>query len=225
MKPELIETMLAGADGRIALWDLHMSRLQRSAATLGYPCPPAGALLDAVSSAIDDLDSRTGNLDQSLPLMNYRVRLLLDSLGVVEVTAHTLAPLTSPQKLAISGPCLQSDQVWLGHKTTHRPWYQRATEWLQAHPDYFDVLFINERGEVCEGTRSNVYVQINGQWLTPALHCGVLPGVWREQLLSEGQVREEEIDQSLIRSDTRIRLSNGLRGWFDVVPDLNCVVD
>ena len=221
--------MLAASDGCIALWDLHMSRLQRSAITLGYPCPPVNSLHLAVHNAIDKLafsnDIASKSLPRSVPSLHDRVRLLLDSEGNIEVTAHPLAELMSPQKIALSSVRLKSDEVWLGHKTTHRPWYQPATEWLQTHPDYFDVIFMNERGEVCEGTRSNVYIQINDQWLTPALHCGVLPGVWREKLLSEGRVVEAEIDQSMIRSDTPIRLSNGLRGWIDVEPDLNCVAD
>ena len=221
--------MLAQSNGNIALWDLHMSRLQRSAITLGYPCPPVKSLDLAVHNAIDKLalsnDIASKSLPRSLPSLNDRVRLLLDSEGNIEVTVHPLADLMSVQKIALSSTRLQSDEAWLGHKTTHRPWYQPATEWLQTHPDYFDVIFMNERGEVCEGTRSNVYIQVNDQWLTPALHCGVLPGVWREKLLSEGRVVEAEIDQSMINSGTRIRLSNGLRGWFDVEPDLNCVVD
>ncbi len=43
---------------------------------------------------------------------------------------------------------------------------------------------MNERGEVTEGGRSSLFICLNGQWCTPPLQSGVLPGVLREQLLN-----------------------------------------
>ena len=50
-------------------------------------------------------------------------------------------------------------------------------------PAVFDAIFCNTRGEVCEGARSNVYVERDGVLLTPPVSSGLLPGVMRRHLL------------------------------------------
>jgi len=42
-----------------------------------------------------------------------------------------------------------------------------------------EALFANTRDELCEGTWSNVFVRIEGRWITPPLDSGCLPGVTR----------------------------------------------
>ena len=225
MKPELIETMLADPQGRIALWDLHMQRLEGSARVLGYVRPDPSALCSIARSAIDQAQTSDSNSRGSADAdAGWRVRLLMSSTGSATVTVTPQPVLTSKPGVVLSAYALDSSQSWLRHKTTHRPWYDSAAAWLQRRPDYFDVLFCNERGELCEGSRSNVYLKIDGQWLTPPLSSGLLPGVWRRKLLDEGQVRQAILPVSYLTADATVRLSNGLRGWFDVRPDLTLKV-
>ncbi len=47
-----------------------------------------------------------------------------------------------------------------------------------------EALFPNTRGELCEGTGSNVVVALDGQLITPPLDSGCLAGVTRALLLS-----------------------------------------
>ena len=83
--------------------------------------------------------------------------------------------------------------------------------------EFFDLIFLNEREELCEGSRSNIYLKKDGQWLTPLLTSGLLGGVQRRQLLETGQVRESKLTRAdLLHPHAEIRLSNGLRGWFNV---------
>ena len=46
------------------------------------------------------------------------------------------------------------------------------------------TLDVNAQREVTEGGRSSLFICLNGQWCTPPLQSGVLPGVLREQLLN-----------------------------------------
>lgn len=46
-----------------------------------------------------------------------------------------------------------------------------------------EALLANTRGELCEGTGSNVVIERNGELLTPSLASGCLAGVTRELLL------------------------------------------
>ena len=122
--------------------------------------------------------------------------------------------------VALTGLRLESSEPLLQHKTTHRPWYDATTQWLIQHPDYFDLIFLNEKGELCEGSRSNIYILKDAGWLTPPLSSGLLGGVLRTHLLETGQAKEAILTPLDFTADkASIRLSNALRGWFDVKLD------
>ena len=133
--------------------------------------------------------------------------------------AVPLGALLGTPLIGLSPVVLKSQEPLLQHKTTHRPWYDVAAEWLSRHPAYFDQIFINEHGELCEGSRSNIYLLSKGVWLTPPLHCGLLGGTMRARLLQSSQVQEAVLRLSDLSHAQAIRLSNGLRGWFEVKPD------
>lgn len=50
--------------------------------------------------------------------------------------------------------------------------------------DYDEAIFLNERGEVAEGSSTNIFWVKRGVLHTPALECGLLPGITRETLIS-----------------------------------------
>lgn len=205
MLPQLIETLRVDADGRIPLLDRHLDRLLSASISLGYACPE-----DEVQAAIAD---RAAGLPRGA---EHRLRLLLDRRGGIEITTAPLAPLTPRPRVALSPRRLASDTILLRYKTTHRPWFSDAAAWLDAHPDHFDVIFLNEQGQLCEGSRSNLYLLLDGQWLTPPAEAGLLPGVQRAAILEAGQAAERLLTLDDLRRAQGIRLSNALRGWFDV---------
>lgn len=205
--PSLIETMKADAQGRIALLPYHLRRLKQSAQAMGYVYPGD----DMVNATIQ------GALNAALNDTALRIRLLLSPSGTLSIQTAPLPDLQGIPFIALTNLRLESHEPLLQHKTTHRPWYEAATEWLTHHPDFFDLIFLNEKGELCEGSRSNIYVLKNGEWLTPPLSSGLLGGVLRTQLLETHQAREAILTPpDLYASKVSIRLSNALRGWFDV---------
>jgi 4-amino-4-deoxychorismate lyase len=207
--PQLIETMKADAKGMIALLPYHLRRLKQSAQALGYAYPGNDAVIEAIKTALDS--------SGAIKSTDTRVRLLLDSFGKLAIQTASLPALQGLPFVALTNLKLESAEPFLQHKTTHRPWYDAATQWLAQHPDYFDLIFLNEKSELCEGSRSNIYVLKNGEWLTPPLSSGLLGGVLRTQLLETGQVKEAFLAPSDLTADkASIRLSNALRGWFDV---------
>jgi para-aminobenzoate synthetase/4-amino-4-deoxychorismate lyase len=76
------------------------------------------------------------------------------------------------------------------------------------------MLFFNERGELTEGGRTTVFVKLDGQWWTPPLSSGVLPGVMRSVLLADASMEARE--RVLLRPDVlraeALMLCNALRG-------------
>jgi len=81
-----------------------------------------------------------------------------------------------------------------------------------AQPGVFDTLLWNERGEITECTRGNVALLLDGQWLTPALHCGLLDGVGREVALQEGWLSEGVVRVSDLPRVQALAFVNSLRG-------------
>ena len=100
------------------------------------------------------------------------------------------------------------------HKTTARQLYDEALGSLVPDSPVFDVVFLNERGEVAEGARSNVFVEREGVLLTPPLDSGALPGVLRAELLASGQARETVLWPEDLRDG--FWLGNALRGLVRV---------
>lgn len=206
--PSLIETMRAEPGHAMPLLDGHLSRLQRSCVALGFHWPGEDAVRQGVDSTLSSLDAQ----------QTWRLRLLLHMDGTLELEASVLAPIPSPVNVVLWGPRAKGAERWLQYKTTHRPWYQQASTWLAEHPDVFDVLFWDGDGFMCEGSRSNLYVQTqDGRWLTPPLDAGALPGVQREALLRAGRVHEAPIHRAAFAQAPAIRISNALRGWCDAI--------
>jgi 4-amino-4-deoxychorismate lyase len=184
----LIETMLW--DGRAApRWALHLDRLQRSAALLGWDCPdvaPEG------------------------PAHPARLRLTLDRQGWLEWTVAALPPAKPEWQVDLAVERLQSDNPWLGVKSTRRDVYDRARATLPEGLD--EVIFLNERGEVCDGSITTVFFD-RGQGLrTPPLTCGLLPGVLRAEL---GCPEEVLLSKDLPK--VRLWVGNALRGLIPAV--------
>lgn len=99
-------------------------------------------------------------------------------------------------------------------KTTRRAQYDAARAVLP--PGIHEAIFLNQRGEVCDGSITTVFFD-RGQGLrTPPLASGLLDGVLRAELLATGACREEV----LMADDLpRVRLSvgNALRGLMPAV--------
>ena len=64
-----------------------------------------------------------------------------------------------------------------------------------------------------ETTRANLAVCLRGQWCTPPLDCGLLPGIERARLVASGRLIEKVITvEDLHRAEGAATLSS-LRGW------------
>lgn len=191
----LIETFAWRPEG-IERLDLHLKRLAQSARALGFVFDPM-----RVAEAIDALGGDT-------PL---RCRLTLGVAGDVEITTAALPEAAAQWTVRITPERLRSEDALLRHKTTQREVYDR---WRADLPDGVqEWLFLNERGELCEGTICNVVLTMpDGARLTPALSSGCLPGVYRQSLLDAGAAREAVIMLSDLQSARRIVLTNALRG-------------
>ena len=102
----------------------------------------------------------------------------------------------------------------LFHKTTERSAFQSA---LETFKDYDDVIFFNERGEVTESANANVVLRVDDQLWTPPVSAGLLPGTYRQQLLSEGVINERVIEIEELIKRREFFLINSVQKWMRAV--------
>jgi para-aminobenzoate synthetase/4-amino-4-deoxychorismate lyase len=196
---DLIETLL-WRDG-YALLPLHLDRLRLSCEYFDHPFDGA------------EIEARLHALAATFaPLSQHRVRLTLDPRGQISLTSSPLAPNAETCRVTLAAERTASSDVFLRHKTTHRPLYDRLFAAAQ-HTGFDEVLFCNERDEVTEGAISNLFVRIEGRLYTPPLASGVLPGVFRRHLLEAVPSAEERIlTLADLRAADEIYLCNSVRG-------------
>jgi len=63
-----------------------------------------------------------------------------------------------------------------------------------------EVIFLNKKGELTEGTRTTLFIELDGRLFTPALACGLLPGTLREELLDLPRAAAHRVDQAVVRN-------------------------
>lgn len=202
----LIETMRA--DGHvIALLDRHLARLQASCTHFGFRFDPE-AIRVLICGLCETLAS-----DRS-----HRLRLTVNRSGRIQVT---IAPIDSDDRpetprVAFSLSRVDPGDVFLYHKTTRRELYD--SEWLEAQTrGVYEVLYLNTRDEVAEGSRTNIFVEIDGELATPPVSCGLLPGIYRSHVLESRPSCVERILslQDLTQADA-IYLCNAVTGLVQV---------
>lgn len=152
-------------------------------------------------------------LAQEHPHGAWRVRLLLDAQGQVSAAAYALPATATPVRLQLATHAIEeAHSEFVRFKTTHRSHYDA---FAPTQPEVFDTLLWNAQGEITECTRGNIAVLLDGSWVTPPLHCGLLPGVGRARALREGRVREAMVRLEDLPRATAFAFVNSLRGWVD----------
>ncbi|MDC8787193.1 chorismate-binding protein [Paucibacter sp. hw1] len=180
----------------------HLMRLQRTCQHFGLRLPLA------------DLRARLQALASETPAGDWRVRITLGEREGLAVTATALPATPQCVILALAPSAIQTrgpGAEFLQHKTTRREAYDFFTSAKPA--EAFDVLLWNEDGELTECTFGNVAVQLNGRWLTPRLQAGLLPGVYREELLHQGRLIEANLRIADLANAQELAFFNSLRGW------------
>ncbi|MFD2365125.1 aminodeoxychorismate synthase component I [Pseudoduganella sp. GCM10020061] len=195
----LFETMQATGAGCRNVEE-HLARMSASARYFAIPFDR-----DAARRLLDDACQALGG--------PARMKLALAPDGTLDVQVAPLAPLAQPVRILVAEQAVRSDDLFLRHKSTVRERYDAAWREAEAH-GAFDMVFFNEKGELAEGGRSNVFVKVGGRWCTPPLSCGLLPGVMRAAILRDPafDAVERVITRAEFDAATEIMVCNSLRG-------------
>jgi para-aminobenzoate synthetase / 4-amino-4-deoxychorismate lyase len=143
-----------------------------------------------------------------------KVRILISQRGEISLETTPLDQQSQPLSVCLAPFPIDSNNIFLYHKTTHRQVYEQAR---QACPDYDDVILWNEKGELTESCIGNLVVAIAGKWYTPPVSCGLLAGTYRAWLLEQGMIQERVIRVKELADCSQIFLVNSVRGKREAV--------
>ena len=192
---DLIETF--HSDASPERLGAHKSRLKDAAFALNYPF---------------DEESFHESL---IPLKTFktaqRVRLTLNIRGEFKLSHSEYVEIKS-LKVSLSKYPLSSDVQQSSHKISHRHFYEGERERLKALTGADEVIFLNAKDELCEGSFTSLFIEKNRQLFTPPLGAGLLPGILRAELIKTKCAHEKTLTMSDLLAAESIYLGNSLRG-------------
>lgn len=200
----LFETMLWTPDEGFYLKERHVARLLDSADFFDFPS--SRNIVEAYLQKISDGFTST-----------QRVKILLDKQGKLQSESAHYLPSEKVLQVRLAKEPVDSNNIFLFHKTTVRDVYENARA---DFPGCDDILLYNEHGELTEFTIGNLVVELGGELLTPPLECGLLAGTFRAHLIDAGQLTERTVHVSELARCTRVFRINSIRKWENVKLDL-----
>jgi branched-chain amino acid aminotransferase len=203
----------------------HLRRLRRSAAGLGMPAPDEDEIRAGISAVLAEGGDAVG-----------RVRVTVTA-GPGPLGSNRAGPGEARETiLVIAGPAVRPT----ASRAVRVPWVRNersAVAGLKtisyaenvvalaaaAAQGADEAILANTVGDLCEGTGSNVFLELNGELWTPALSSGCLAGISRELLLewaAEDGIRVREASpgelpfavlDDVLRGDAYLALTSSIR--------------
>jgi branched-chain amino acid aminotransferase len=170
-------------DGRVFALTRHLARLGRSAAGLGLPAPDLALLREGIGAVLAARHLPFGRLRVTMtggpgPLGSDRA-----DVPPTYVVLASAVPRPEPSTSVVLVPWVRNERSAVaGLKTTSYAENVVALARARQH-GASEALMANTRGELCEGTGTNVLLALDGRLVTPPLSSGALAGITRELLL------------------------------------------
>ena len=119
----------------------------------------------------------------------YRVRILYNRNGSYEVQHIPYAEEDIPKIIKLK--ILDYNTYHINSSNPiHKYKYLPRTDFSEYLKDCDEVLWLNERHEICEGSKASIFFFDGMQWHTPSLKCGILPSITRERLIKKYNAKE-----------------------------------
>ncbi|MCK5910539.1 MAG: aminotransferase class IV [Caulobacter sp.] len=205
----LFETLLA-LDGEIRHLDAHLDRMAGGCAVLGLPFDRAEA-----EGLCRRMVPATGRVALRLTLTGGSGGRGLDRPADLTprlfARVAAVAPVTTPARAIVSSVRRNEGSPASRLKTlSYVDSVLARTEAVAAGAD--EAVMLNNRGHVVCGAAANLFWVASGRLFTPALDCGVLPGITRARLLAAQAVEEVAVGAEALERAEAVFLTNSLIG-------------
>jgi len=194
----------------------HLDRMKQGSEFLSIPFPG----VENVKSALEDTIRRSNLADAYVKvcLLSSGPTKFYDEAvkGHVLVVVRNYEPSKERMQAHIASSKRNSSSSLLRVKSLNYLENVLARREAQAH-GCDEAIFLNERGEIAEGSSTNIFWVKENVLYTPAVDCGLLPGITREVLISIApeiglNVAEEKFDLNEVLSSDGAFLTNSLIG-------------
>lgn len=202
---DLIESMYGDPATGIRNIAAHLDRLEATANVFLYPFRRE-QIEAALWNTVETMEGPS------------KVRLTLDRNGEPAVTTEILRDDAARKTVILWQEPVDSHRLMYAYKTTDRDFYNET--WSKAAKTHgtYDVIFLNQNGELTEASRHNLFLRFGDLYVTPPLSCGVLPGVERASFMKKnaGHVEERLLFPEDLWAADEILLTNSVRGVVSV---------
>lgn len=201
---EIFETMKLD-NGSIKFFDNHINRMKSSADYFLFKFSEK-----KVRKYIKQL------VEQINPGQQKKIKLLLDKSGKLRAELSDISKPMKNVSIILSENKIISTDKFRHFKTTNRKIYDEEYE-KYSKQKFQEVIFLNEKDEIVEGSRTNIFIRMGNSWLTPPLNSGALPGVYRNYFLqNQPEALEKKLNLAdLVKADEVI-LTNAVQGEIKV---------
>jgi len=202
----LFETMLWTPNEGYFLLEKHIARMADSAEYFDFPFS---------TKQLEVFLSQTAGRFTS----PQRVKVILNRFGELKDEIINFYSQENRFKVCLAKHPIDSRNVFLFHKTTRREIYPspRDQDAIHGGEGIDDLLLFNERGELTEFTIGNLVVEMDDEFYTPPLACGLLAGTFRAHLLEINKIKERVIHKDELQKCSKVFLVNSVRKWVDVM--------
>ena len=195
-------------------FESHFKRLTHSARELKMPFPPE----------IEEMKKWIKEVLSANKLKSARIKIIiskrLEEKFNVLILVSGLEQLPSSYSLITKVLGRDLNSISYRHKTTSRAdSYVTYKEALST--GFNDVIYLNEKNELLECTRANIFLVMQDKIITPLLESGILSGVTREKIIEiarrDGLLIEEKNVHSLyLNKATDFFITNAMIGLMPV---------
>lgn len=217
----LFETML-WKDGSIRFFDAHMARLYEGMQLLQLNAYEK--LEELLRKSINNLIT----LNQINTAARVRLSVYRGSNGaycpesneiqwVISVKEISPESANKVKSLILYDEIKKPINKLSGIKSANGLLYVLAAKYAKEH-NYDEALILNEKGEVCEASSSNIFIMHNDLIYTPPLSSGCLNGVYRKKLVEALKLNltdkfiEKAVTVDMLHAANGIWLTNAIHG-------------
>ncbi len=215
----VFETLKVTPDGPFAL-TRHLRRLDSSARAMGLEPPDGEVVREAIAAVLAANKEQAGSLARlritytagAAPLGSDRG----DATPTLVVAVATASPWPETTTLATVPWTRNERSAVAGVKSTS--YAENVVALQRAHAaGASEAVFANTRGELCEGTGTNVFVVVDGDVMTPPLSSGCLAGITRALVIEWFDAVERELPFEILWSANEVFVTSSTRDVHPVV--------
>jgi branched-chain amino acid aminotransferase len=193
----------------------HFARLRLGADCLGIPVPWDDGAMDV---GIASLVSESGHADSAVRVTLTRGPSRRRGLWPPDDHVHptlfiAVAALSqvTPQRMTVARTTRRNQHSPLSQIKSLNYGDNLLARREAIDRGYTDAVMLNGRGNVACCTVGNLFLQIEGRWVTAPTSEGILPGLARARLIKKLAVAEVIIDEPALKQATAAFVSNSLQ--------------